>query len=170
MAFRSWKKVWVAPCFQPQRKAFFNAKRAPQREKFVGSGLVSQFGAGQWAAAAPEVTLGDLMGEQKYDMLLAELQRSYAEHEPPAPGSGQYLAYARFRANLTARRRILAALKVAFWATAAVILLSVLLLCFAHMFYDCTRLARVMLAVGVASVAGCLWLYWRLISAALWNS
>jgi hypothetical protein len=39
MAFRSWKKVWVAPCFQPQRKAFFNSVRAPQRKKFVGSGL-----------------------------------------------------------------------------------------------------------------------------------
>jgi hypothetical protein len=39
MAFRSWKKVWLAPCFQPQRKAFFNPMRAPQREKFVGSGL-----------------------------------------------------------------------------------------------------------------------------------
>jgi ketosteroid isomerase-like protein len=39
MAFRSWKKVWLAPCFQPQRKAFFNSMRAPQRKKFVGSGL-----------------------------------------------------------------------------------------------------------------------------------
>ena len=40
MAFRSWKKVGVATCFQPQRKAFFNPMRAPQRQKFVGSGLI----------------------------------------------------------------------------------------------------------------------------------
>src|SRR6202007_1928140 len=39
MAFRSWLEVWLAPHFQPQRKAFFNSMRAPQRKKFVGSGL-----------------------------------------------------------------------------------------------------------------------------------
>ena len=41
MAFRSWLEVWVAPHFQPQRKAFFNSLRGPQREKIVGSGLNS---------------------------------------------------------------------------------------------------------------------------------
>jgi hypothetical protein len=71
--------------------------------------------------------------------------------------------------NLIARRRILRVLKAAFWHTAGVILFSVVLLCFAHTLSEYTRLAIVMLALGVASVAKCLWLYWRLISAALWN-
>lgn len=131
--------------------------------------LVNQFGAGQWAAAAPELTLGDLMGEQRYEMLLAELKRSYAEHEPPAAGTVRYLTYARLKVNLKARREILAALKLAFWATAAVILLSVPMLSFAHILSNCTALASATLALGAVSVAGCLWLYWRLISAALWN-
>jgi hypothetical protein len=131
--------------------------------------LVNQFGAAQWAAAAPEVTLGDLMGDQKYEMLLAELKRAYAERDAPAAGTTRYLAYVRFKSNLAARRRILSALKVAFWATAAVILLSVILLCTAHAFYDCTDMARAALVLGFASVSACLWLYWLLIRAALWN-
>jgi hypothetical protein len=48
--------------------------------------LINQFGVADWAHAAPETTLGDLLGAQQYEKLLEELEHRYALHQPPQPG------------------------------------------------------------------------------------
>jgi len=132
--------------------------------------LVSQFGGDvPTQLIKPQTNLGTLLGTQRFESLLRELEPRYEKGGWPATGSSQYLAYLRLKASIAPRRKILTALKWAFWATAAVILLSVLVLCIAHTFSQCTWLGGVVLAIGVCSLAWCLWLYYGLIRAALWN-
>lgn len=116
----------------------------------------------------PPTTLNGLLGEQRFDELLAELGRIY-EDQTPSRGSIKDLTYARLKASVKARNSILRALKVAFWWTAAVILTSVIVLCCTQVFWCYTVISSLVLAIGVASVARCLTLYYRLIRAALWG-
>lgn len=80
--------------------------------------------------ANPPSTLSKLFGSERYKELFGELKDVY-ENAAPA-GSTKEHAYLRLKANVESRDRILAALKIAFWVTAPVILGSVLVLCCAH--------------------------------------
>jgi hypothetical protein len=124
--------------------------------------LIGHFGGEQRTA------LDDLLTAQRYSALLAELERKYAGGSPPL-ASTQYQCFGRLKTSLRTERAILIALKQAFFVTAAVILLSIFVLTVAHAFWKCTVIAVPVLFAGWASVALCLWLYWRLVRAALWG-
>lgn len=116
-------------------------------------------------------SLNDLLRSQRYEDFLAEVDwRTKATNAPPQPGSVAYLAYGRLQTNVAARQKILASLKVAFWVTAIVILLSVVVLCVAHEFAERSCVAIPTLFLGVLGLLICLGLYWRLVKAALWNA
>jgi hypothetical protein len=132
--------------------------------------LVNPFGANQWIAGDVNLTFADLMGTQKYDSLLAELKRRYATGQPPPPGSAQELSYKRFTANLLSRYQIRNALRVAFIATAVVIVGSVFELALAQVIIRIPHcVGYLLLALGLAALALCLRLYWLVVQAALWT-
>jgi len=122
-------------------------------------------------SADPPATLSKLLGSERYKELLTELEYIYQRDQArfPPSGSGQEHAYLRLKANIESRDKILAALRTAFWLTAPVILGSVLVLCCAHTLSQYTPVTGFVLFLGAASLLVCLWLYWRLITAALFD-
>jgi hypothetical protein len=134
--------------------------------------LINQFGPHEPTRIyQADRTLGELLGSQQYEKLLAEFEDRWQTPRHALPETSMHrVIYRKLKANLEARRRILATLKVAFWVTAAIIVASLVLLCVANRVSQDVDVARGVLFAGVASTALCLWLYWRLVRAALWKS
>jgi hypothetical protein len=109
--------------------------------------------------------LNELVGRQQYRRFFQELERIFdATGKRPKPENHpyQYPAYRRIVATMT-QPDIRLLLRRAFLWTGAVIVGSVIALCFERPLTDCTPYAIAALTVGVAGLAWCLWLYWRLI-------
>lgn len=118
-----------------------------------------------------------LLGEQRYDELLAHCNELLAGPLPEGwgqgsmpKGSAQELAYVRFSTNVASRQAINDALRRAFLVTGITIAGSVVVLTIAHkIIYLPVCLVYVLMFLGVAALLWCLRLYWRLVRAALWG-
>ena len=95
--------------------------------------------------------------------LLAEMDQLFDTNKATQPTPGHQHNVLTWLRVIADQPDIKGPLKRAFIWTAAVIVVSVIALCFEKPLAACTACAVAALCLGVAGLARCMWLYWKLI-------